>query len=144
VPSPTSIACFAAQHLGSPPQLRPEEILADITRFGLSDPIDAGVALELGVSLWFQQSGARMDAVRSTLVELRNGLLDVAGLDAATEPVPLRGRSERSDLLQLTHAVCQLVRRAAGRTGWEPEELAAAISRRSRRGPGVGAHRHSV
>ena len=45
--------------------------------------------LELEVSVWLRRSGADLASVPRALMALRRTLLDVAALDAESEPVPL-------------------------------------------------------
>ena len=54
---------------------------------------------------------------RGTLLELREVILQVCGLDPSTEPVPLVGRSPRCDVVNLVAYVGDLLRRAAPRAG---------------------------
>jgi len=44
-------------------------------------------------------------------------ILEVCGLDPATEPVPLVGRSPRSDVINLVGYISELLRRASAATG---------------------------
>jgi hypothetical protein len=49
---------------------------------------------------------------RGTLLEIRGVILEVCGLDPATEPVPFVGRSPRLDVVNLVAYIGDLLRRA--------------------------------
>jgi hypothetical protein len=54
---------------------------------------------------------------------MRSALIAAGGLDQRTEPVPLVGRADSTDLLNVGLYLVELLRRAAGRAGCELEEL---------------------
>jgi hypothetical protein len=56
-------------------------------------------------------------AARSSLLEIRQVILEVCALDPATEPVPLVGRSLRSDVVNLVGYISELLRRASAGMG---------------------------
>jgi hypothetical protein len=65
---------------------------------------------------------------RGRLLFVRELIILVCGLDAATEPVPLVGRSPRSDVLNLVSYVGDLLRRAAAASGQSVQRVAARVA----------------
>ncbi len=91
-------------------------LLGGLAELGPVQPFTADLTLELGISVWLRQSGTSLVQARSGLLELRRVILQVCGLDPATEPVPLVGLSPRLDVINLVAYVGDLLRRAAGGT----------------------------
>jgi hypothetical protein len=60
---------------------------------------------------------------RGTLMEVRGLIIDTCGLDAATEPVPLVGRSPKVDVVNLVAYVGDLLRRASSEAGCSVDEV---------------------
>jgi hypothetical protein len=81
------------------------------------EPFSGDLSLELGISVWLRTSGTSLMAARSSLLEIRRVILEVCELDPATEPVPLVGRSPRSDVVNLVGYISELLRRASATTG---------------------------
>ena len=71
---------------------------AGLAELGPVDPFSGDLSLELGISVWLRRSGTSLVEARGTLLEIRQVILEVCGLDPATEPVPLVGRSPRADV----------------------------------------------
>jgi hypothetical protein len=92
-------------------------LLSGLAEFGPVEPFSGDLSLELGISVWLRTSGTSLITARSSLLEIREVILDVCGLDPATEPVPLVGRSPRSDVLSLVAYISELLRRVAAGTG---------------------------
>jgi len=74
--------------------------------------------------VWLRRGGVSLVEARDQLFEARHAILAVCGLDPATEPVPLVGRSPRADALTLAGYVGDLLRRAAAVTGCSVEVVA--------------------
>lgn len=91
-------------------------LLGGLAELGPVQPFTADLTLELGISVWLRQSGTSLVQARSGLLELRRVILQVCGLDPATEPVPLVGLSPRLDVINLVAYVGDLLRRAASGT----------------------------
>ena len=91
-------------------------LLGGLAELGPVEPFSGDLTLELGISVWLRQSGTSLVQARSGLLELRRVILRICGLDPATEPVPLVGRSPRLDVINLVAYVGDLLRRAAGGT----------------------------
>lgn len=115
----TSIESFETQN-----RTYARELLEGIVQIGLHDPTDVKLAYQLGLSLWMRRSSAGMDSLRSTLLELRAALVKAGGLDPATEPVPLLGRSARTDVLNLAAYLSGLLTRSASSAGCGPRDIA--------------------
>jgi hypothetical protein len=88
-------------------------LLSGLAELGPVDPFSTDLSLELGISLWLRTSGTSLLQARSALLEIRRVILDVTALDPSTEPVPLIGRSPRSDVISLVGYVSELLRRAS-------------------------------
>ncbi len=93
-------------------------VLGGLAELGPVDPFAGDLSLELGLSVWLRRSGTSLLEARERLFEARRAILSVCGLDPATEPVPLVGRSPRADALTLAGYVGDLLRRAAAVSGW--------------------------
>jgi hypothetical protein len=122
------------------PELAPE-VLRGIARFGLFEPVGPELALELGLSIWMRRNGADLGSLRSSMLAMRDALVQTGHLDPATEPIPLLGHSDRTDVLNLASYLCSLVKRAASSAGLEPEDISErAIGRLS----GHAGFRHAT
>ncbi len=73
-------------------------LLSGLAELGPVEPFSGDLSLELGISVWLRTSGTSILQARSSLLEIRRVILEVCALDPATEPVPLVGRSPRSDV----------------------------------------------
>jgi hypothetical protein len=100
------------------PETAPEIALAPTVLRGLAalGPIDlrqADLTLELGLSLWLHRCDASLDDGLEALLAIRDALLDAAGMDHRTEPIPLLGRPPKDDIVNLAGYVSHLIPRAA-------------------------------
>jgi hypothetical protein len=103
-------------------------LLHGLAELGPVDPFSGDLSLELGVSIWLRTSGTPLFEARGRLLFVRELIITVSGLDAATEPVPLVGRSPRADVLNLVGYVGDLLRRAAAASGQSVQRLATLVS----------------
>jgi hypothetical protein len=92
-------------------------LLGGLAELGPVEPFSGDLSLELGISVWLRTSGTSLMAARTSLLEIRQVILEVCKLDPATEPVPLVGRSPRSDVVNLVGYISELLRRASAVTG---------------------------
>jgi len=88
-------------------------LLGGLAELGPVEPFSGDLSLELGISIWLRTSGTSLLQARSSLLEIRAVILEVCGLDPATEPIPLVGRSPRADVVNLVGYISELLRRAA-------------------------------
>src|SRR5271165_784195 len=102
-------------------------LLGGLAELGPVDPASGDLSLELGISLWLRTSGTSLVEARTILLEIRQVILDVSGLDPATEPIPLVGRSPRSDVLNLVGYIAELLRRASAATGGGVHSIVARV-----------------
>ena len=102
-------------------------LLRGLAELGPVEPFSGDLSLELGISVWLRTSGTSLLQARSALLEMRQVILEVCSLDPATEPVPLVGRSPRSDVVNLVAYVAELLRRAAARLGRGVEGIVQAV-----------------
>ncbi len=92
-------------------------LLGGLAELGPVDPFSGDLSLELGISVWLRRSGTSLMEARGSLMEVRRLIIEACGLDRATEPVPLVGRSPRSDLVNLVAYLGDLLRRASSEAG---------------------------
>ncbi len=92
-------------------------LLGGLAELGPVDPFSGDLSLELGISVWLRRSGTSLMEARGMLLEIRQLIIEVCGLDQATEPVPLVGRSARLDVVNLVAYVGDLLRRASSEAG---------------------------
>jgi hypothetical protein len=102
-------------------------LLSGLAELGPVDPFSGDLSLELGVSLWLRTSGTPLLEARSRLLHLRELIIEVCGLDPATEPVPFVGRSHRNDVLNLVGYLGDLLRRAASGSGRSLQGVARVV-----------------
>jgi hypothetical protein len=106
-------------------------LLGGLAELGPVEPFSGDLSLELGISVWLRSSGTSLLDARSSLLEIRQVILDVCGLDPATEPFPMVGRSPRSDVLNLVGYVSELLGRASAVSGrgvqWVIQAVVAAL-----------------
>ena len=88
-------------------------LLGGLAELGPVEPFSGDLSLELGISIWLRTSGTSLLQARSSLLEIRAVILEVCGLDPATEPIPLVGRSPRADVVNLVGYISELLRRAS-------------------------------
>jgi hypothetical protein len=96
-------------------------VLRGLADFGPVEETD--LALELGLSAWMSFSGTCAEDARTEMHAIRRAVLEVSQLDADTEAIPFRGRSARSDVLNLAVYLRNLIERAARSDECEPEAL---------------------
>jgi hypothetical protein len=102
-------------------------LLGGLAEFGPVEPFSGDLSLELGISVWLRTSGTSLLEARSSLLEIRRIILEVCGLDPATEPFPMVGRSPRSDVLNLVGYVSDLLRRASAGLGRGVDAVVEAV-----------------
>jgi hypothetical protein len=71
------------------------------------------LSLELGLSVWMKRNGIAYDDCRAAMMAIRAALLEVAGMDAETEPVPLYGHSPEVDVANFAAYLADLFIRAS-------------------------------
>ena len=92
-------------------------LLGGLAELGPVDPFSGDLSLELGISVWLCRSGTSLMEARGMLLEIRQLIIEVCGLDQATEPVPMVGRSARLDVVNLVAYVGDLLHRASSEAG---------------------------
>jgi hypothetical protein len=93
-------------------------LLGGLAELGPVDPFSGDLSLELGISVWLRRGGTSLLEARGTLLEIRELIIEVCGLDRATEPVPLVGRCPRLDVVNLVAYVGDLLRRGSYEAGY--------------------------
>jgi hypothetical protein len=102
-------------------------LLSGLADLGPVEPFSGDLTLELGISVWLRTSGTSLLQARSALLEIRQVILEVCSLDPATEPIPLVGRSPRSDVVNLVGYISELLRRASAGLGRGVEAVVQAV-----------------
>jgi len=77
-----------------------------------------------------------LEGARSALLEVRQTLLGVGGIDPVTEPIPFSGRSPRLDALNLAAYLGNLVERAAVSAQCRPDAIVEQAIQVLPEGPG--------
>ena len=90
------------------------------------------LSLELGLSIWLFESGIEVEEAHEVLRGARRAMLEVAGVDAGTEPAPFIGRSSESDLVLYAAYLDALLIRVAGECGRDVAEVAGEVVGRLR------------
>jgi len=102
-------------------------LVGGLAELGPVDPFSGDLTLELGISVWLRRSGTSLLEARDVLLEIRAVIVEVSGLDPATEPVPLVGRSPRLDVVNLVAYVSSLLRRASATAGSSVSAVAQRV-----------------
>ena len=102
------------------------EVLHCIARLSGTGQVPASLSLCFGLSAWMKRFGLGLDETVTTILSLRKALLSVSGLDAASEPVPLRVADRVMFVLNLAVYLDGLLARAARALGVSPGEAADA------------------
>jgi hypothetical protein len=71
------------------------------------------LSLELGISVWMRRNDVAYDDCRAAMLAIRASLLEIAGMDAETEPIPLYGRSPEVDMANFAAYLTDLFQRAS-------------------------------
>ena len=98
-------------------------VLRSLTGLVPSGTVHTDLALELGLSAWLRLSGTGLEDAHFLMLEIRRAVLEAADMDATTEPVPLCGRSQRLDVLNLAVYLGNLIDRAGSWAGCGPEVI---------------------
>ena len=109
------------------PQLR---LLPAVDRHEVesSRPSHQDLSLELGLSVWMQHHAIADDDCRSAMLAIRAALLEVAGMDARSEPVPLHGRSPEGDIANFAAYLADLFVRASAAVKCELPHVIGRVS----------------
>jgi hypothetical protein len=102
-------------------------LLSGLAELGPIEPFSGDLSLELGVSVWLRTTGTPLLEARGRLLHIRDLIIEVCGLDPATEPVPLVGRSPRNDVLNLVVYLGDLLGRAASASGRTVQSMARLV-----------------
>jgi hypothetical protein len=93
-----------------------------------SRPSHQDLTLELGLSVWMQHHAIADDDCRSAMLAIRAALLDVAGMDARSEPIPLHGRSPEVDIANFAAYLADLFVRASAAVECELPHVIGRVS----------------
>jgi|ERR1700678_2358484 hypothetical protein len=93
-----------------------------------SPSLDQDLSLELGLSVWMQHHAIADDDCHSAMLAIRAALLEVAGMDARSEPVPLHGRSPEVDIANFAAYLADLFVRASAAVECELPHVIGRVS----------------
>jgi len=93
-----------------------------------SRPSHQDLTLELGLSVWMQHHAIAEDDCRSAMLAIRAALLEVAGMDARSEPMPLHGRSPEVDIANFAAYLADLFVRASAAVQCELPHVIGRVS----------------
>jgi hypothetical protein len=93
-----------------------------------SGPFHQDLTLELGLSVWMQHHAIADDDCHSAMMAIRAALLEVAGMDARSEPVPLHGRSPEVDITNFAAYLADLFVRASAAVECELPHVIGRVS----------------
>ena len=82
------------------------------------------LSIPLGLSAWIVRASVDLPDAYDALLRLRRAVLEAAGLDRATEPIPLRLPDPKAALCSLGSYLYELVGRAARQASATPVEVA--------------------
>jgi hypothetical protein len=102
-------------------------LLRGLAELGPVDPFSGDLSLELGISVWLRTSETSLMEARSSLLQIRQVILEVCGMELSTEPFPMVGRSPRSDVVNLVGYISELLRRASAGLGRGVETVIEAV-----------------
>jgi hypothetical protein len=89
------------------------EVLRFLAQLSEEGPLGVSLSLPFGLSASMKRHGLGLDETIGAVLSLRRGLLSIPGLDAASEPVPLRVPDRVMFVLNLAVYLDGLLGRAA-------------------------------
>jgi hypothetical protein len=105
------------------------EFAADLARglvdFDQGDLAHGALTMTFGLSAWMRRCSVGFEEAWAGATVLRIALLESAGLDRATEPVPLRAADAKTALVSMTVYLDDLVSRAQRLTSRGRSEVIA-------------------
>jgi len=84
-----------------------------VADFEPEDLAHGALTLSFGLSAWMRRSSVGFEEAWAGVLMLRGALLEVAGLDRRSEPVPLRVGDAKTTLVSMTVYLDGLLERAA-------------------------------
>lgn len=104
------------------------EVVRFLARLADEGPVGVSLSLPFGLSAAMKRHGFGLDETISAVLTIRAALLSVAGLDAASEPVPLRVPDRVMFVLSLVVYLDGLLGRSARVLGVSRGEAADVAS----------------
>ncbi len=98
-------------------------IAAGLARIEPGDLEPDTLLLSLSVSVLVRRAGADLATARRAMLDVRGAIIEAAGLDARTEPVPLLAGDERTVVLHLSIYLDSLLDRAASASAQSRAEV---------------------
>jgi hypothetical protein len=86
------------------------------------------LTLELGLSIWMKRNDIAYDDCRAAMLAIRASLLEVAGMDAQTEPIPLHGHSPEVDVANFASYLAELFIRASAAIECDLPQIVGQVS----------------
>ncbi len=101
-----------------------------VADFRPEDLAHGALTLSFGLSAWMRRASVGIEEAWAGVLLLRAALLQEAGLDRATEPVPLRTSDDRTAFVSTTVYLDGLLGRAAGALGKTRKDVTADVINR--------------
>jgi hypothetical protein len=86
------------------------------------------LTLELGLSIWMKRNDIAYDDCRAAMLAIRASLLEVAGMDVKSEPIPLHGRSPEVDVANFAAYLAELFLRASAAVECDLPHIVGQVS----------------
>jgi hypothetical protein len=86
------------------------------------------LSLELGLSVWMKRNDIAYDDCRAAMLAIRASLLEVAKMDAQTEPIPLYGHSPEVDVMNFATYLAELFIRASAAVECDLPHIVGQVS----------------
>lgn len=86
------------------------------------------LSLELGLSIWMKRNDIAYDDCRAAMLAIRAALLEIAEMDARTEPIPLHGHSPEVDVANFAAYLADLFIRASVAVECELPHIVGQVS----------------
>ncbi len=102
------------------------DVVGCIIHLSEGGPLTGTLSLPFGLTAWMQRYGLGVVDAIDAVLSLRTALLSAAGLDARSEPVPLRVADPVMFVLNLAAYLDELLGRAARALGVSRREAADA------------------
>lgn len=98
-----------------------------VSDFRPEDLAHGALTLSFGLSAWMRRTSVGIDEAWTGVLLLRTALLQVAGFDRASEPIPLRTTDDRTAFVSTTVYLDGLLGRAAHALGKSRKAVTAEV-----------------
>jgi len=109
-------------------------VLRGVATMDVPSVDEPDLCLELGLSLWMWQTRTELHAAQPAMLAMRSALVEISGMELATEPIPLFGVDPRLDVINLDSYLIRLMARATARAHCDAALLVEKVLDRLRHG----------